>query len=218
MARATNDRIDMNHSPLHLCAPMTSQMSSKACPGLVVWFTGLSGAGKTTLATSVERSLANVGLAAFVLDGDSLRTELCRDLGFTASDRAENVRRIGVVAQLMADAGLICLVALISPFSGDRLMARRRLPTGSFIEVFVNAPLSICEERDTKGLYQLARAGRIPEFTGISSPYEAPEAPELEVRTDLLDIDESTEMVLNILQKRMRFRRSLLRKDLPMDG
>jgi adenylyl-sulfate kinase len=192
-------------------------MSSKGCPGLVVWFTGLSGAGKTTLATSVERSLANIGLAAFVVDGDSLRTELCRDLGFSASDRAENVRRIGVVAQLMAKAGLICLVAAISPFGSDRLAARRRLPPGSFIEVFVNAPLSICEERDTKGLYRLARAGRIPEFTGISSPYEPPELAELEVRTDLLDIAESTTRVLDMLQKRMRFRRSLLRKDLQMD-
>jgi adenylyl-sulfate kinase len=191
---------------------MTSQISGAAPPGLVVWFTGLSGAGKTTLATSVERSLADIGLAAFVLDGDSLRSELCRDLGFSVSDRAENVRRIGVVAQLMAEAGLICLVAVISPFRNDRLVARRRLPAGSFIEVFVNAPLSICEKRDKKGLYRLARAGRIAEFTGVSSPYEPPESPELEVRTDLLDINESTAIVIDALREIVPFRPLLLRE------
>ena len=127
--------------------------------GLVVWFTGLSGAGKTTLARSVERQLWNRGGRTFLLDGDTLRANLCSDLGFSADDRRENIRRAGIVARLMAEAGLICLTALISPFRVDRLRARNEMPAGSFVEVFVNAPLEVCEQRDLKGLYQRARSG-----------------------------------------------------------
>jgi adenylylsulfate kinase len=171
--------------------------------GLVVWFTGLSGAGKTTLAVSVERRLFDDGYRTFLIDGDLLRAGLCSDLGFGAADRHENVRRAGVVSGLMANAGLICLTALISPFRADRLRARSLLPAGSFLEVYVNAPLAVCEARDAKGLYRRARANEIPNFTGISSAYEPPEAPDLEVRTDLLTVEESIAAVLEALKERL---------------
>jgi adenylylsulfate kinase len=171
--------------------------------GLVVWFTGLSGAGKTTLAVSVERRLFDDGYRTFLIDGDLLRAGLCSDLGFGAADRHENVRRAGVVSGLMANAGLICLTALISPFRADRLRARSLLPSGSFLEVYVNAPLAVCEARDAKGLYRRARANELPNFTGISSAYEPPEAPDLEVRTDLLTVEESIAAVLEALKERL---------------
>jgi adenylyl-sulfate kinase len=171
--------------------------------GLVVWFTGLSGAGKTTLAVSVERRLFDDGYRTFLIDGDLLRAGLCSDLGYANADRHENVRRAGVVSGLMANAGLICLTALISPFRSDRLRARSLLPAGSFLEVYVNAPLAVCEARDIKGLYRRARANEIPNFTGISSAYEAPESPDLEVRTDLLTVEESIAAVLEAVKERL---------------
>ena len=171
--------------------------------GLVIWFTGLSGAGKTTLATAVQQSLRQREYRAPVLDGDVLRAGLCSDLGFSAKDRHENVRRAGAVAGLMAEAGLICVVALISPFRSDRAAARALVPAGRFVEVFVNAPLSVCEQRDVKGLYRKARANQIPEFTGISSPYEEPESPEVTVRSDLLSIEESVALILKEVEERL---------------
>ncbi|HUC84832.1 MAG TPA: adenylyl-sulfate kinase [Candidatus Acidoferrales bacterium] len=173
-------------------------------PGLVVWLTGLSGAGKTTLAVAVERRLFESGYRTFLLDGDSLRTGLCRDLGFSAADRHENVRRAGAVSGLMANAGLICLTAMISPFREDRLGARNLVPAGSFLEVFVNAPLAVCEKRDAKGLYRRARANEIPEFTGISSAYEPPQSPEMEVRTDILTVEESVAIIFEAVEKKLR--------------
>jgi adenylylsulfate kinase len=172
-------------------------------PGLVVWFTGLSGAGKTTLAMAVERRLFDAGHRTFLIDGDLLRAGLCNDLGFSAVHRQENVRRAAVVSGLMADAGLICLTALISPFRADRLRARRLFSTEGFLEVFVNAPLAVCEKRDVKGLYRRARANEIPEFTGISSAYEPPESPEVEVRTDLLTVEASVTVILDAVQRRL---------------
>lgn len=171
-------------------------------PGLVVWFTGLSGAGKTTLAKTVERYLLNRGYRTLFLDGDMLRADLCSDLGFSSADRHENVRRTYIVARLVAKTGLICLVALISPFRVDRLQARKAMPTGSFVEVFVNAPLAVCEARDPKGLYKRARAGEIADFTGISSPYEPPDSPDVEVRSDVLTVDEGAMLVLKALEQR----------------
>ncbi len=173
-------------------------------PGLVVWFTGLSGAGKTTLAVAVERRLFDAGFRTFLIDGDLLRAGLCQDLGFSASDRQENVRRAAVVSGLMADAGVVCLTALISPFRADRLRARQLFPAGGFLEVFVNAPLAVCEKRDVKGLYRKARANEIREFTGISSAYEPPESPDVEVRTDLLTVEESVAIILEAVQGRLR--------------
>jgi len=172
--------------------------------GLVVWFTGLSGAGKTTLATFTERCLLDRGYRTFLLDGDMVRASLCRDLGFSAADRHENVRRAGVVAGLMSEAGLLCLVALISPFRVGRATARAGVPAGRFVEVFVNAPLAVCEQRDTKGLYRRARANEISDFTGISSPYEPPDSPEVAVRSDLLTVEQCGALVLAAVEERLR--------------
>ena len=149
--------------------------------GRTVWFTGLSGSGKSTLAFAVEEALVARGVAAYVLDGDNVRFGLNRDLGFSAEDRTENVRRIGEVCRLFQDAGLVVLSAFISPYRADRDAVRALHPEGSFVEVFVDAPLDICETRDVKGLYARARTGEIPEFSGISAPYEAPEAPDITV-------------------------------------
>ena len=149
--------------------------------GRTVWFTGLSGSGKSTLAFAVEEALVARGVAAYVLDGDNVRFGLNRDLGFSAADRTENVRRIGEVCRLFQDAGLVVLSAFISPYKADRDAVRALHPEGSFVEVFVDTPLDVCEARDVKGLYARARTGEILEFSGISAPYEAPEAPEITV-------------------------------------
>ena len=149
--------------------------------GRTVWFTGLSGSGKSTLAFAVEEALVARGVAAYVLDGDNVRFGLNRDLGFSAEDRTENVRRIGEVCHLFQDAGLVALSAFISPYRADRDAVRALHPEGSFVEVFVDTPLDICEARDVKGLYARARTGEIPDFSGISAPYEAPEAPDITV-------------------------------------
>jgi adenylyl-sulfate kinase len=158
--------------------------------GCVVWLTGLSGAGKSTIAEALEQHLRHAGQPAYVLDGDKVRTGLCSDLGFSPEDRKENIRRIAEVARLFADAGLVCIVAFISPYRADRDRARALLPAGRFIEVYLSTPLEVCERRDTKGLYAKARAGLVREFTGISAPYEAPLAPEMELRTDRLSLAE----------------------------
>lgn len=150
--------------------------------GAVIWMTGLSGSGKSTLSMALERELHELGKQAYVLDGDNVRFGLNADLGFSPEDRTENIRRIGEVANLMAQAGLICITAFISPYREDRERARKA-SGDAFYEVYVKADVAMCEERDPKGLYKKARAGEIPEFTGISAPYEAPESPELEVDT-----------------------------------
>jgi bifunctional enzyme CysN/CysC len=154
--------------------------------GLTVWMTGLSGSGKSTIAYSAEEMLIRAGRAAYVLDGDNLRHGLNSDLGFGAADRSENVRRVGEVARLMADAGLVVLVPVISPFASDRKMVREAHEQASlaFIEVFVDAPLEVCEQRDPKGLYARARAGEISDMTGLDSPYEPPENPDLRLDSD----------------------------------
>jgi adenylyl-sulfate kinase len=182
----------------------TERAARHGQPGLVVWFTGLSGAGKTTLAVAVERRLFAAGHRTFLIDGDLLRAGLCSDLGFSAVHRQENVRRAAIVSGLMADAGLICLTALISPFRADRRRARELFAPDGFLEVFVNAPLAVCEQRDVKGLYRRARANEIPEFTGISSAYEPPESPEVEVRTDLLSVEASVAAIMEAVQRRLR--------------
>lgn len=151
-------------------------------PGGVVWFTGLSGSGKSTLAHAAEAALHQQSWSTYVLDGDNIRHGLNQDLGFSAAHRQENIRRIGEVAALMADAGLLVLVAFISPFRTHREAVRQRLPQGRFIETYLDCPLEVCAQRDPKGLYAKAQAGQIPEFTGISSPYEAPLKPELQLQ------------------------------------
>ena len=170
--------------------------------GCVVWLTGLSGSGKSTIANELERELFNLGKQAYVLDGDKLRHGLCSDLAFSPEDRKENIRRVGEVARLFADCGVICITAFISPYRSDRDLARKLAEEGQFVEVHVNAPLEVCEQRDPKGLYAKARANEIKEFTGISAPYEAPEKPELELRTDLLSLQESVAKILDYLHLR----------------
>ncbi|RCV39193.1 hypothetical protein SETIT_8G204000v2 [Setaria italica] len=155
--------------------------------GCVVWITGLSGSGKSTLACALSRELHSRGHLAYVLDGDNLRHGLNRDLSFKAEDRAENIRRVGEVAKLFADAGLICIASLISPYRSDRSACRNLLPNSSFIEVFLNAPLEVCEARDPKGLYKLARAGKIKGFTGIDDPYEPPSDCEIVIECKIGD-------------------------------
>ncbi len=151
--------------------------------GCVLWFTGFSGSGKSTVARAVEHLLLKRGKVAYVLDGDNLRMGLNADLGFAPEDRTENIRRVGAVAQLFADAGILTLTAFISPYRADRAAARSRLPEGRFVECHVATPLEICEQRDPKGLYKRARAGEIGQFTGISAPYEEPVDPELRLET-----------------------------------
>ncbi|MFC1485884.1 adenylyl-sulfate kinase [Candidatus Latescibacterota bacterium] len=151
--------------------------------GCVVWLTGLSGSGKTTIARGLERKLLADGHLCYILDGDVIRRGLNGDLGFSPEDRAENIRRIGHVAALFADAGVIAVTAFISPYRADRRQARACVPPRRFIEVYLNTPLEVCEQRDRKGLYEKARAGEIPSFTGVSAPYEPPEEPELTLDT-----------------------------------
>ena len=168
---------------------------------VVVWFTGLSGSGKSTLARAVEQRLFEKGCHAFVLDGDNIRHGLNKNLGFSPEDREENIRRIGEVANVFMDAGFVAMTAFISPYRVDRDKARA-VAGGNFLEVFVKADLSVCEERDTKGLYQKARAGEIKEFTGISAPYEEPLNPELVVDTGVETLEESTQKVMALLEVR----------------
>jgi adenylylsulfate kinase len=168
--------------------------------GCVIWFTGLSGSGKSTLALEVESQLYQRGHLTYVLDGDNIRHGLNKNLGFSPEDREENIRRIGEVAKLFNDAGVIAMTAFISPYRTDRDNARDLLDEGRFVEVFVDCPLEVCEARDTKGLYQKARAGEIKEFTGISAPYEEPVQPELTVNTSELTLEECTERVIARLE------------------
>ena len=169
---------------------------------LIVWMTGLSGAGKSTVANRVEEKLWRQGRHTMLLDGDSLRFGLNKDLGFTDADRVENVRRTAEVAKLMLEAGLIVLCSLISPFRRERALARQLVGPGEFLEVYVDAPIEECRRRDPKGLYARALAGQIPNFTGISSPYEAPEAPDLHLQTDIHDVETLADRVLDELRHR----------------
>lgn len=170
--------------------------------GAVIWFTGLSGSGKSTLAHAVEERLHQAGCSTFVLDGDNVRHGLCADLGFSDSERKENIRRVGEATKLFVEAGTIVLTAFISPFEEDRERVRRSMPATDFFEIYCHCSLEICEMRDVKGLYKRARAGEIPYFTGISSPYEVPRAPELSVNTELLNLESSVDLVLDFLRSR----------------
>ena len=168
----------------------------------ILWFTGLSGSGKSTIANAVEAALFEQKKHTYLLDGDNIRMGLSKGLTFSDEDRIENIRRIGEVSKLFVDAGLIVLTAFISPFRQDREMVRQLVDKGAFIEIFVDTPLEVCEQRDPKGLYQKARKGEIPNFTGIDSPYEVPEFPEIHIRNDRLPIEEAAAQVLNYLEKK----------------
>ena len=168
----------------------------------VFWLTGLSSAGRSTIANLLERKFGALGQHTYLLDGDNIHLGLSRDLGFTYRDRVENIRRIAEVAKLMVDAGLIVIVALISPFRSKRARTRTLMENGEFVEIFVDAPIEVCEARDVKGLYAKARRGEIPDFTGIDSPYEPPENPELCLDTVELSAEEAVDEILQFLQKR----------------
>ena len=165
----------------------------------VLWLTGFSGAGKSTIANLVERQLHASGCHTYLLDGDNLRHGLNKDLGFSAADRVENIRRTAEVARLMMDAGLVVIVALISPFAHEREMARSLVPEGEFVEIFVDAPIEVAEQRDPKGLYKKARRGELRNFTGIDAPYERPESPEVHLETAKLTPEEAAERVIAFL-------------------
>ncbi len=168
----------------------------------VLWFTGLSGSGKSTLAHAVEEQLHQNGLNTFVLDGDNVRHGLCSDLGFSDDDRKENIRRISETAKLLLEAGIITLTSFISPFKAERATARSLIPHGDFIEIHCFCPLTVCEQRDVKGLYKKARLGEIKNFTGISSPYEEPDNPDLKIDTSQLTLEESVQQVIDLLRTR----------------
>ncbi len=170
--------------------------------GLVIWYTGLSGSGKSTLAHAVEEALFERGHLCYILDGDNIRHGLNKNLGFSPEDREENIRRIGEVSKLFADAGIITMTAFISPYRVDRDKARDLVEKEDFIEVYVKVPLDVAEERDPKGLYKKARSGEIKDFTGISAPYEEPLHPEITIDTSLHDIESSREIILRYLEGR----------------
>lgn len=172
----------------------------------LVWLSGLSGSGKSTLALRLEHYLFHQGYKIFLLDGDNVRNGLSSDLSFTAPDRKENIRRVGEVAKLMLDAGLAVICAFISPYEEERALVKRIVGETRFTEVYVNCSLQVCEERDTKGLYAKARQGIIPNFTGISAPYEAPQAPDVEVKTDAESIDESLLKLINAVEPQLKFK------------
>jgi bifunctional enzyme CysN/CysC len=186
----------------HLDVSRETHAALKGQRPAVVWFTGLSGAGKSTIANLVEQRLVGLGRHTFLLDGDNVRHGLNRDLGFTEADRIENIRRVGEVARLMADAGLIVLTAFISPFRAEREMVRTMIPPGEFIEVFVDTPLAEAEKRDAKGLYAKARAGELKNFTGLDSPYEAPGEPEIRIDTTIMSAEQAADLIVEELRKR----------------
>ena len=187
----------------HATVTRTRRQQQNRHRSAVIWFTGLSGSGKSTLANSVEARLHNMGVQTYVLDGDNVRHGLCGDLGFSIEDRKENIRRIAEVAKLFLEAGVLTFTAFISPFKSERDKARKIFPHGEFFEIYCKCPLEICEERDVKGLYSKARRGEVKEFTGISSPYEVPDKPELVVNTGTASLEECTDKVVELLLARV---------------
>ncbi len=194
------DRLN-NLTPVAHKVAATARLARFGHKGGVLWLTGLSGAGKSTLAMAVEQRLFRLGYAVYVLDGDNIRSGLNANLGFSPEDRVENIRRVGEVAALFADAGLLCITAFISPYRDDRARARAAAPQGSFHEIYVSADIATCEARDPKGLYRRARAGEIRDFTGVSAPYEPPESPSLAVDTGAEPIERSTERIIDYVAR-----------------
>ncbi|MHB9102955.1 MAG: adenylyl-sulfate kinase, partial [Sulfuricella sp.] len=187
----------------HVDVDKAARAISKEQKPYMLWFTGLSGSGKSTIANLVEKRLHAMGCHTYLLDGDNVRHGLNKDLGFTEVDRVENIRRVAEVGKLMVDAGLIVLAAFISPFRSERRMARELLEEGEFVEIFVDVPLSIAEQRDPKGLYRKARRGELRNFTGIDSPYEAPQTPEIHLDTTSMSPDQAAELVVATIQPKM---------------
>ena len=196
------DQIPSNVTWHHATVTRSRREAQNGHRSAILWFTGLSGAGKSTLAHATEERLHRLGCRTFVFDGDNVRHGLCSDLGFSPEDRTENIRRIGEMSKLFIEAGVVALTAFISPFRADRERVRSLVPHGEFLEIYVQCSLEECERRDVKGLYRRARTGEIKEFTGISSPYEAPSDPELVVNTDLYPIDACVDQIMAMLQQR----------------
>ncbi|MFT5858766.1 MAG: adenylyl-sulfate kinase [Flavobacteriaceae bacterium] len=181
----------------------TERRKHKKHNSFVLWFTGLSGAGKSVIADKVEQRLLEMGVHTYILDGDNLRRGVNRDLGFSKEDRSENIRRVGEMSALFVDAGLVVVTSFISPFQSDRKMARDAVGTSRFIEVFINTPLEVCEQRDPKGLYKKVRDGIITDFTGISSPYEAPTNPDIEINTVLLNPEQAADEIVTQVRTKL---------------
>ena len=201
-----NDTVrKVQHSNLtwhHTAVDKHLRRQSNGHGSFVVWLTGLSGAGKSTLGTELERHLFGLGIHTYLLDGDNLRMGMNSDLGFTERDRQENIRRAGELAKVLVDAGVVVIVALISPYQKDRQMVRQIMNDGEFIEVYVNCPLEVCAQRDPKGLYKKVKAGAIKNFTGFDSPYEEPVNPELNIQTDKVSVQQGTQQVISYLEAR----------------
>jgi len=188
--------------------PLVTRQDREALNGhrsFVLWFTGLSGSGKSTLAHAVEKKLYERGCRTFVLDGDNVRHGLSSNLSFSEDDRKENIRRIGEAAKLMTEAGIIALAAFISPFRADREMVRNLFPYGEFVEIYCNAALEVCESRDVKGMYKKARTGGIKNYTGINSPYEAPDNPEIVINTELVGVNDCVNQIFSWLEMKEYF-------------
>ena len=178
-----------------------SRANQKSQTAKLIWFTGLSGSGKSSIANVLEKKLQSLGRHTITLDGDNIRHGLNKDLGFTKADRVENIRRVGETSKLMVEAGLICISSFISPFSYEREMVRNMMDEGEFVEVFVDTPIEICESRDVKGLYAKAREGKLPNFTGISSPYEIPENPEIRIDTTQTSVESAADQIIDYLSR-----------------
>lgn len=189
-----------NVRPQSFKATINDRMMANGHKPLAIWFTGLSGAGKSTIADALEQKLLSEGIHTYILDGDNMRHGICSDLNFSNEDRKENIRRAGEIAKLFVDAGTVVITSFISPFEEDRAAAKQTIGAHYFLEVFVNTSLAICEERDLKGLYKKARAGEIEHFTGISSPYEAPKQADIEIRTETESVAEAVEKIWKIVQ------------------
>jgi adenylylsulfate kinase len=189
--------------PIKTKVSKTSREALMQQRALLVWFTGLSGSGKSTLAVQLEAQLHERGFKTYLLDGDNIRAGLNKDLNFTDDGRIENIRRIGEVAKLMLDAGVVVLSAFISPFQSDRDQVRQIIGNDAYVEVFVDAPIELCEQRDVKGLYKKARAGEVRNFTGIDSPYEKPQHPDVVIKTGSLSVEESVGKLLSFIEPKL---------------
>lgn len=202
-------KVDPNIIPHPVLVTRAHREAKNGHRSMIVWLTGLSGSGKSTLAYSVEEVLYGNGCQTVVLDGDHVRHGLCRDLGFSQEDRRENIRRVGEVAKLFMETGVIVLTAFISPYRADREAVRKLVGAEDFIEVYCDAPIEVCESRDPKGLYKKARLGEIVEFTGVSSPYEAPHNPEIVVSSGTLSVNECVQQIIQKVSRNGAFRISL---------
>ena len=200
--KSNSDPISSNTVWHHSTVTRDDRQKQNNHKSVVAWFTGLSGSGKSTLAHAVEDRLQQLGHHTFVLDGDNVRHGLCGDLTFSDDDRKENIRRIGHLSKLFLEAGIIVLTAFISPFRSDRGLVRNILPHGDFLEIYCNSSIEVCEQRDTKGLYKMARKGEIKDFTGISSPYEAPSKPEIMVNTGEDSLNTCVDQIIELFTKR----------------